>query len=55
MCIATNPDLPISVDIMHKYFFGLNALKTMMGMLSDELERGARAVYLDAMEERVKF
>ena len=27
----------------------------MMHMLSDELDRGAQAVYLDAMEARVRF
>ena len=55
MCIAINPDLPISADIMHKYVVGLVALKTMMCMLSNELDRGARVVYLDVMEARVRF
>ncbi len=55
MHIATSPDLEISVDTMHKYVVGPAILKTMMHMLSDELERGARAVYSDAMEARVRF
>ena len=41
MHISTSPDLPISANIMHKYVVGLTALKTMMCMLSDELDRGA--------------
>jgi len=40
---------------MHKYLFGLDALKTMMHMFLDKLDRGARAVDRDAMETRVKF
>ena len=55
MCIATSPDLPINVDIMQKYVVGPATLKTMMHMLSDELDRGARAVYPDAMEARFRF
>ena len=55
MHTATSPDLPISADIMHKYVVGLTALKTMKHMLSDELDKGARAVHLDAMETKVKF
>ena len=55
MLIATSLDLPISADIMHKYVAGLATLKTMMHMLSYELARGARVVYLDAMEARVRF
>ena len=55
MHIATRPNFPISADIMHKYVVVLAALKTMMRMLSDELERGARAMYRDFMESRVKF
>jgi len=55
MRTATNPNLPISVDIMCKYIFGPNTLKTMMHILSDELDREAWVVYLDAMEARFKF
>lgn len=55
MHIATSPDLLISADIMHKYVVGLTALKTMMQILSNELDRGARVVYSDAMEARVRF
>lgn len=40
---------------MHLYVVGLTALKTMIHMLYDELDRGAKSVYLDAMEARVLF
>jgi len=40
---------------MHQYVAGLVALKMMMCMLSDELERGAISVYPDATEARVYF
>jgi len=40
---------------MHKYVVGSSTLKTMMCMLSDKLDRGAQAVYLDAMKARVGF
>jgi len=55
MRIATNLDLVISVDTMHQYVVGPEALKTMMCMLSDELDRGAQVVYPNAMEARVRF
>ena len=55
MHTATNPDLPISADIMRKYVSGLATLRTMMHVLSDKLDRGARVVYPDAMEARFKF
>lgn len=55
MCIATNAGLVISADTMHQYVTGPTTLKTMMCMLLDELDKGARAVYLDAIEERVCF
>ena len=54
MYIATSPDLPISTDTMHKYVASPDTLKTMMHMLSDDLDRGSRAVYPDAMKGRVK-
>jgi len=40
---------------MHKYIAGLATLKTMMCMLTNELDRGAQAVYLDVMEARFRF
>jgi len=40
---------------MHKYVVGPATLKKMMHMLSNELDKGAREVYPDAMEARVKF
>ena len=45
----------ISVDTMHQYVTGPTALETMMHMLSNELDRGAREVYLDVMDARVNF
>ena len=55
MRIATNADLEISTYTIHQYVVGLIALKTMMRMLSDELDRGAKSVHLDATEARVCF
>lgn len=55
MCLATNTHLEISADTMHQYVVGPIALKTMMHMLSDELDRGAKSVYPNATEERVHF
>jgi len=55
MRVATSPDFPISADIMHKYVTGSATLRTMIHILSDELDRGAQAVYSDAMEARFKF
>ena len=55
MHITTSPDLPISADIMHKYVAGPATLKTMLRMLSDELDRGARAMYPNSMEVKVNF
>lgn len=55
MRISTSPDLSISADIMDKHVVGLTALKTMMRILSDELDKGARVVYLDVVETRVSF
>ena len=55
MCIATSLDLPNSENIMCKYVAGSATLKTVMRMLTDELERGAREMYPDAMEARFRF
>jgi len=55
MHIDTSENLVISAGTMHQYVVGPAALKTMMCMLSDELDRGARAVYPDAIEARVHF
>jgi len=55
MGIATSTDLEIRVDTMHQYVFGLAAPKTMICMLSDELDKGAKSVYPDATEEIVRF
>jgi len=55
MHTSTSPDLAISVEIMCKYVAGLITLKTMMNMVTDELDRGAWAMYLDAMEVSFRF
>ena len=55
MHITTISDLVINADNVHQYVFGLATLKTMMHMLSDELDRGTRVVYLNAMDARVRF
>jgi len=55
MHIATNLDLVIKVDTMHKYVVGPATLKTRMCMLLYELDRGAWVLYQDAMETRVHF
>ena len=55
MRTATNPYLPISANIMRKYVASLAILKTMMHMLIDELDRGSREMYPDAMEARFRF
>jgi len=55
MRVATNANLANSVETMHQYAASLAAPKTMMHILSDELDRGAKAVYADATEARVHF
>lgn len=55
MHIATIADLVISADTMHQYVVGTDALKTIMCMLSNELDRGAKSVYSDATEARDFF
>lgn len=55
MHIATSIDLSISADTMHQCVAVLAALKTMMCMLLDELDRGAKSMYPDATKARVCF
>ena len=55
MLIVMSADLQMSADTMHEYVFISAALNTMMHMLSDKLDRGAKSVYPDAMEARVHF
>ena len=38
---------------MHQYVIGLALVNTMMRMLSDKLDRGAKTMYVDAIEARV--
>lgn len=53
MCITTSANLAISADTMHQYVTRSASLKTMLCMLLGELDRGARAVYLDVIEARL--
>ena len=55
MFIATSTELAINANTRHHYFIGLSALKMMMCILSNESDREAKSVYLDAMEARVHF
>jgi len=55
MRIATSTDLAISADTMHQYVASIATLKTMMCMLSDELDRGSKVVYLYATKARVRL
>lgn len=55
MCIATIADLVIRANTMHQYATGPVVLKTMMRMLLDKLDIGAKAVYPDATMTRVHF
>ena len=55
MHISTNTHLEISAYTMRQYVAGLTTHKTMMHMLLDELDRGAKLVYLDATKTRVHF
>lgn len=55
MHINTSLDLPISANIMHKYISSLATLNTMMHMLTNNLDRGARVVYPNSMEGRFRF
>lgn len=55
MHIANILDLSISVDTMNKYVVGTAGPKTLMHMISVELDTRAREVYPDAMEEIFHF
>lgn len=55
MLMATSTDLHVSVDNMQMYIVGLTLLKTKLCILHDELDRGSKSVYLEAMEARVCF
>lgn len=55
MRITTSIDLKMIADTMHQYVVGPATLKTMMCMLYDELDRGAKSVYSDSTEVRVFF
>ena len=55
MCIAASSNFLINAEIMRKYVFGLAILRTLLHIISDELDRGAQAVYPNAMEARFRF
>jgi len=55
MCMVTNTHFEVSTDTMHQYVDGPTALKMMMRMLSNELDRGTISMYLDAMGASVDF
>ncbi len=55
MCMLTSTHSEIIIDTMHQYVDGLSALKMMMHMLSDELDKGAISMYADATKARVFF
>ena len=55
MHVATSADLEIGTDTMHQCVASPAALKTMMRMLTTELDRGAKSMYSDATEARVRF
>lgn len=52
---ATINDLQWSAENMQKYIGGPNTLKTMLGMLQDELDRGSWTIYPESMEVIVCF
>jgi len=37
------------------YIIGLTLLRTKLHMLQDELDKGSKSIYLEAMEARVLF
>lgn len=55
MHMVTNTHLEINTNIMHQYVAGPAALKTMMHMILDELDRGAILVYPNTIEARVRL
>jgi len=55
MRIANIIDLEISRNTMHQYVVGLATLKTMIHMLSDELDRDTKPVYPNETEEKFHF
>ena len=55
MHVASIVDLEINTNTMHQHVAGPTVLQTMMCMLSDEVDRGAKSVYPDEIEARVFF
>lgn len=55
MSITTNANLQMSASTTHQYVAGSTALKTMMCMISNELDKGSKLVYMYPTEVRVHF
>jgi len=53
--MATNVDLKVSADSMRMHIISPALLRTKLHMLQDELDRGSKSVYLEAMEARASF
>lgn len=53
--MATNMDLQVNVDNMWRYIVDATLLRTRLRMLHDELEKGSKSIYPEAMEARVCF
>lgn len=47
--------MELSVENMKKYIGGLVVGKTMLQKLQDELDKGSKTIYLEAMEARVRY
>jgi len=53
---ATNNELERSIQNMHiKYIGGPVMVNTMLQILQDELDKGSKTIYLETMEERVRY
>ena len=52
---AASDDLQLSTKNMQKYIGGPTTVKIVLHKLQDELDKGFRTIYLEAMEARVRF
>jgi len=55
MCEAISDDLQLIIENMQRYMSGPATLRIMLHVLQDELDRGFRTIYSEAMEARVCF
>ena len=55
MRVATSDDLQLSAKNMQMYISGPTTLKIVLRMLHDELDKGFRTIYPEAMEARLCF